>query len=87
MVMQCALAGGDFTDVEVYEAEELIDVDSIDENDDPYVDRARNLGGQSGDSEEEAFMETTVAGGRRYVIVVGAGTETGTYELRVKQID
>ncbi len=87
MVMQCALAGGDFSGVEPYEAEDLIDLDSIDENDDPYVDRARNLGGQSGESEEEAYLETTLAGGARYVVVVGAGTETGPYELRVKQID
>jgi len=87
MVMQCALAGGDFADVEAYEAADLIDVDSMDENDDPYVDRTRNLGGQSGDSQEEAYLETTLAGGARYVIVVGAGSETGPYELRVKQID
>ena len=87
MVMQCALAGGDFSGVEAYEADDIIDVDSMDENDDPYVDRARNLGGQTGESEEEAFMETTLAGGSRYVIVVGAGTETGSYELRVKQVD
>ena len=83
MVMQCALAGGDFSEVEPYEAEDIIDSDTLDENDNPYVDRTRNLGGKSGDSEEEAYLETTLAGGARYVIVVGAGTETGTYELRV----
>ena len=87
MVMQCSLAGGDFSEVDPYEAEDFIDSDTLDENDDPYVDRTRNLGGQSGDSEEEAYLETTLAGGARYVIVVGAGTETGPYELRVKQID
>ena len=32
-------------------------------------------------------MEASLAGGARYVIVVGAGTETGPYELRVTQID
>lgn len=87
MVMQCALAGGDFSGVEAYEAEDLIDSDTLDENDDPYVDRTRNLGGQSGESEEEAYLETSLAGGAKYVIVVGAGTETGPYELRVSQID
>lgn len=87
MVMQCSLAGGDFSDVDPYEAEDLIDSDTLDENDNPYVDRTRNLGGQSGDSEEEAYLETSLAGGARYVIVVGAGTETGPYELRVQQID
>ena len=69
------------------QAEDIIDSDTLDENDNPYVDRTRNLGGKSGDSEEEAYLETTLAGGARYVIVVGAGTETGTYELRVKEID
>jgi hypothetical protein len=87
MVMQCALAGGDFSGVDPYEAEDIIDSDTLDENDDPYVDRTRNLGGQSGDSEEEAYLETTLSGGAKYVIVVGAGTETGPYELRVTQID
>ena len=87
MVMQCALAGGDFSEVEPYEAADIIDSDTMDENDNPYIDRTRNLGGRTGDSEEEAYLETTLAGGARYVIVVGAGTETGTYELRVKEID
>jgi hypothetical protein len=87
MVMQCSMAGGDFSGVEPYQAADLIDQDSMDDNDDPYVDRTRNLGGRSGDSEEEAYLETTLAGGARYVVIVGAGTETGPYELRVKQID
>ncbi len=87
MVMQCTLAGGDWESVEPYEAEDLFDQDSLDANDEPYVDRIRDLGGQSGDSEEEAYLETTLTGGTKYVIVVGAGTEEGPYELRVKQID
>ena len=87
MVMQCTLAGGDWESVEAYEAEDIFDKDSVDSDDSPYVDRTRNLGGQSGDSDEEAYMETTLAGGAKYVIVVGAGTEEGPYELRVKQID
>ena len=57
MVMQCALAGGDFSGVEPYEAEDIIDSDTLDENDNPYVDRTRNLGGKSGDS-EKAYLET-----------------------------
>jgi len=87
MVMQCTLAGGDWESVEPYEAEDLFDQDSLDSNDEPYVDRVRDLGGQSGESEEEAYLETTLTGGSKYVIVVGAGTEEGPYELRVKQID
>jgi hypothetical protein len=87
MVMQCTLAGGDWESVEPYEASDFIDQDSVDSDDSPYVDRIRNLGGQSGDSEEEAYLETTLTGGAKYVIVVGAGTEEGPYELRVKQLD
>jgi hypothetical protein len=87
MVMQCTLAGGDWESVEPYEPSDFIDQDSVDSDDKPYVDRVRNLGGQSGDSEEEAYLETTLAGGAKYVIVVGSGTEEGPYELRVKQLD
>ena len=87
MVMQCTLAGGDFSDVEAYGADDIIDQDTMDENDDPYVDRTRNLGGRSGGEAEEAYFETTLAGGATYVVVVGAGTETGPYELRIKEID
>ena len=45
------------------------------------------MGGRSGGEAEEAYFETTLAGGATYVVVVGAGTETGPYELRIKEID
>jgi len=87
MVMQCTLAGGVMEDFEPVVAGDIVDQDSVDEDDDPYVDRARNLGGRSGDEAEEAYLEVSLAGGASYVIVVGAGTDTGPYELRVQQLD
>jgi hypothetical protein len=87
MVMQCTLAGGVMEDFEPVEGDDIIDMDSMDEDDDPYVDRTRNLGGKSSDEDEEAYMEVSLAGGATYVIVVGAGTDTGPYELRIRQLD
>jgi hypothetical protein len=87
MVMQCTLAGGVMEDFEPVDVDDIVDQDSIDEDDDPYVDRARNLGGSSGDEAEEAYLEVSLSGGASYVIVVGAGTDTGPYELRVQQLD
>jgi hypothetical protein len=85
-VMQCTSAGGDFSDVEALDPADFIDEDSLDENDSPYTDRKRNLGGASGESEEEAYLETTVSGGGKYVVIVGAGTDSGPYELTIKQL-
>jgi hypothetical protein len=85
--MQCTLAGGVMEDFEPVEGDDIIDMDSMDEDDDPYVDRTRNLGGKSSDEDEEAYMEVSLAGGATYVIVVGAGTDTGPYELRIRQLD
>jgi hypothetical protein len=87
MVQQCTMAGGVIEDFEPIDADDVIDIDSLDDNDDPTIDRVRNLGGLSGDSDEEAYLETTVGGGAQYVIVVGAGTDTGPYEIRVRQVN
>jgi len=87
MVMQCTLAGGDMASFEPVQASDVLDKDSLDDDDDPYTNRAENLGGRSGDEDEEAYLEVSLAGGASYVIVVGAGTDTGPYELRVRQLD
>ena len=39
------------------------------------------------DAHEEAYYEVDLFGGEEYVIVIGAGTDTGAYELSVRQID
>jgi hypothetical protein len=88
-VMQCAIsgnsaaaviAGGGFMGVEI------IDWDEVDEDEIPYYDRRINLGGRTGDAGEEAYIEVELLGGTQYVIVVGAQTDTGVYELSIQDI-
>jgi hypothetical protein len=83
-VMQCARAGGDSTAFEPVTTA-IIDVDSRDEDEDYYYNRAENLGGRTGESGEEAFLKIVVKGGQEYLVVVGGGTDTGVYELRIEQ--
>ena len=85
-VMQCTLAGGDlsaFTPVN----DKIIDTDERDDDEESYYDRAHNIGGKHGGSGEEAFLKKVLQGGQEYVIVVGATTGIGTYELVVKQLN
>lgn len=88
-VMQCTLAGGDadaILDNGGFYTVDIIDLDSTDEDEVAYYDRVRNLGGRTGDEGEEAYMEVELMGGNQYVIVVGAETDTGVYELMVREI-
>jgi hypothetical protein len=88
-VMQCTLAGGDFDAVVAgggFFGTELVDTDETDEDDVPYVDRVRNLGGRTGEEDEEAYMELDLIGGQEYVIVVGGQTDQGVYEFSVTDI-
>ena len=88
-VMQCTLAGGDFDAVVAgggFFGTELIDQDETDEDDIPFVDRARNLGGRTGEEDEEAYIELDLIGGQEYVIVVGVLTDQGVYEFSVTDI-
>lgn len=83
-VMQCNAYGrGGFVPV----GSEIIDTDHIDEDEDSYFDRAANLGGLFGEDGEEAYLETELTGGAEYLIVVGAGDDTGPYELTVTQLN
>ena len=87
MVMQCALAGGDFSDVEPYEAEDIIDEDSVDDDDDPYVDRARTWGVSLELLRKRLTWKQRWRAVRATSSLSVRGTEVGPYELRVKQID
>lgn len=85
-VMQCTLAGGDSTAFDPL-GSDYIDVDSTDDDEDPYVDMAQNLGGLSGSSGEEAYLEVTLDGGGTYVLVVGSsGGGTGSYEVTLQPL-
>ncbi len=88
-VMQCTLAGGDYMAVlngGGFYTPEIIDSDSRDEDDVAFYDRVRNLGGRSGEEGEEAYMQLDLLGGGQYVIVVGGETDTGVYELMIREL-
>lgn len=88
-VMQCTLAAGDFDAVEAgggFFGLEILDSDETDEDDLPYADRRRNLGGRTGAEDEEAYIEVDLIGGQEYVIVVGGQTDQGVYEFSVTDI-
>jgi hypothetical protein len=88
-VMQCTLAAGDFDAVVAaggFYNTDIIDSDETDEDDVPYVDRSRNLGGRTGEEDEEAYIELELEGGQEYVIVVGGQTDQGVYEFSVTDI-
>ena len=85
-VAQCTLAGNNVDAIEPVTTA-IVDWDSVDSDEEPYTDRERNLGGVTGEGGEEAYYEVDLFGGEEYVIVIGAGTDTGAYELSVRQID
>ena len=86
-VQQCTIAGGTIEGIELVEAAEFIDWDSMDSDDLPTIDRVHDRGGRRHSHGEEAYLETVLAGGQRYLVVVGAGPETGGYQLQVRQIE
>jgi hypothetical protein len=84
--MQCTLAGGDpgaFTPA----GADIFDVDHTDEDEESAYDRTVNMGGAFGESDEEALLIAEVAGGSRYILVVGAGDDVGPYEVTLIQAD
>jgi len=84
--MQCTLNGNDESLFSLITPAEIMDVDTLDDDTDSNYDRARNLGGMADSSGEEAFIEQHLEGGQQYLVIVGAGTYTGAYELEVKQV-
>lgn len=84
-VMQCTLAGNDVSGF-VALTTDIIDADEQDEDEDFSYDRIKNTGGQSVDDYEGAYIETTLEGGKEYLIIVGASQGTGAYELNIKKL-
>ena len=64
----------------------IFDFDELDSDDESYYDRAAGLGGRSLSTGEEAFYQGVLSGGEQYVIVIGAGTGQGAYELQVREV-
>lgn len=85
-VMQCTAAGGDAS---AYDAvtEEIFDEDSTDDDDSYSFNRGLNLGGQSWEEGEEAYMVVTLDGGSKYLLIVGAGDDTGSYEMTLQVLE
>ena len=83
--MQCTLAGNDVSGF-VALTTDIIDADEQDEDEDYSYDRIKNTGGQSVDDYEGAYIETTLEGGKEYLIIVGASQGTGAYELNIKKL-
>lgn len=67
--------------------DEIICRDEVDDDDLPFEDLRRNLGGNVGEDGEEAYLEAVLQGGQSYTIVVGAGTDEGPYEFSVRLLD
>jgi hypothetical protein len=82
--MQCTLNGGTIAPSSLA-TPRIFDLDEQDEDEESTYDRTRLLGGRYGLDGEEAFIEASLSGGQQYIIVVGAGTDLGPYELRVQQ--
>ncbi|NCG19299.1 MAG: hypothetical protein GWP91_09835, partial [Rhodobacterales bacterium] len=85
--LACALEDNDVNSYVEYEAEDVFDFDETDSDDESYYDRAAGLGGRSVSDGEEAFYQGILVGGEQYLIVVGAGTGEGAYELQVREVD
>lgn len=85
--MLCTLNGNDASLFTPVTATDIIDFDSVDDDEEFWFDRAKNLGGRMDDTGEEAYVEMTLEGGEEYLIVVGAYAYDGTYELEIKAID
>jgi hypothetical protein len=86
-VMECTQNGNVAPSEWVYDTTWL-DWDELDEDEEPTVDFAANVGGYSGTEGEEAFVRVSLQGGREYLVVVGANANgTGTYELSVRQLE
>ncbi|NOY26008.1 MAG: hypothetical protein GXP62_09070 [Oligoflexia bacterium] len=85
--MLCTLNGNDASLFTRMTPDDLIDIDSLDDDDVSAFDRALDLGGMTDSSGEEALIRATLEGGKNYLVVVGAGTYTGPYELEIKQVE
>ena len=83
-VMQCTLSGNDISGFSAISTE-ILDQDETDDDSDYTYNRIGNMGGQSVEEHEGAYIDLTLEGGREYIIVVGASSGTGGYELNLKR--
>ena len=85
-VMQCSQNGGTYAGLDLVDSS-IVDLDSVDLDSVATANMEINMGGRNHGSGEEAYHELELVGGQRYIIVVGGGTDTGAYELSVRQVN
>ena len=66
---------------------EVLDQDETDDDDSASSNAIYNIGGETGETGEEALWTGTLDGGERYVVVVGGNGDRGTYELTLRQLN
>jgi hypothetical protein len=87
MVQQCTNNNGVMPTEDVFSSS-FIDLDELDEDDQPSFSAVYNVGGQTGEDGEEALLYAVLKGGESYVIVVSGGeADIGAYELHVRQLN
>jgi hypothetical protein len=84
--MQCSQNGGTYAGLDLVDSS-IVDLDSVDLDSVATANMEINMGGRNHGSGEEAYHELELVGGQRYIIVVGGGTDTGAYELSVRQVN
>jgi hypothetical protein len=82
-IMECTANGNVQPDAWTV-TDEMLDEDELDEDEEPSYSYTDATGGRTGSDGEEAYISTSLEGGRSYLILVGAGG-TGTYEISVRQ--
>ncbi len=63
-----------------------LDIDELDDDSEPTYSFLQNTGGRAGEEGEEGYVQVDLQGGRTYLVVVGASSGDGTYELSVRQL-
>jgi hypothetical protein len=84
LVKMCSI-NPDLPDSEAW-GTQWFDMDTLDENQSPTVNRILNTGGRADESGEEAYLDITLEGGQEYLLIVGGGTDQGVYELTLQEI-
>jgi hypothetical protein len=64
-----------------------IDSDERDDDELPSYNTIYDVGGRCGEDGEEAYLVTTLQGGKEYLVVVGGNSDTGPYQLHLRQLN
>ena len=85
MVADCTAQGAtNDTYVSTYSLD-WMDSDEQDSDKRPAHDYKNNTGGRSDETGEEGYVHADLPGGARYLLVVGGNSDTGIYEINVRE--